>query len=114
MEAALQEFEFLKDLEQREGVLPADLTADIKAFKDDYIEHDGLIMSAVVPDLLQVSKQRWSQLKKKYEFWNKQYFEKTWYSKKQLEAFYLVDRKDGRPGHDVGKILKSLLKEAKN
>ena len=106
------EFEFLKDLPQRDSDWPDGLVNEIKSYTAAFKEHKGLIPQSAVPDLLQVSKQRFFQLRKKYEFWNAKYFGKQWYSRVQLQAFHKVNRKDGQPGHDVGKILKCILRDA--
>jgi hypothetical protein len=102
-------FEFLNDLEQNENELPGELVQALNNFKEDFKEHNGLIPSGSVPALLNVSQQRWSQLKKEYGFWSADYFEKTWFSRRELEDFYKVERKAGAPGHSVSKVLKSLL-----
>ena len=109
MEATAETFEFLNELEQNENELPSELVQALGEFKADYDEHNGLIPSGSVPALLAVSQQRWSQLKKEYGFWRAEYFEKTWYSRRELEDFYKVRRKPGAPGHNVSKVLKSLL-----
>ena len=105
------EFDFLADLPQREDEWPEELRNEISAYTTEFQAHDGLILQAVVPDLLQVSKQRFHQLKKEYDFQSWDFFGKTWYSRRQLEEFHKVNRKQGQPGHDVSKILKTLIKE---
>jgi len=102
-------FEFLAELEQNDNELPGELVQALNDFKTDFKEHNGLIPSGSVPALLGVSKQRWSQLNHKYGFWNAEYFEKTWYSRQELEDFYKVERKNGAAAHSVSKVLKSLL-----
>ena len=67
---ATAEFEFLKDLPQRDSDWPDGLVNEIKAYTAAFKEHKGLIPQSAVPELLQVSKQRFFQLRKKYEFWN--------------------------------------------
>ena len=109
---ATAEFGFLKDLPQRESDWPDGLANEIKAYTAAFKEHKGLIPSSVAPELLQVSKQRFFQLRKKYEFWSATFFGKQFYSRTQLEQFHKVNRKQGQPGHDVGKILKSMLQDA--
>ena len=112
MEATAETFEFLKDLEQNENQLPDELVQALNGFKADFKEHNGLIPSGSVPALLNVSKQRWSQLNHKYGFWRAEYFDKTWYSRRELEDFYKVQRKNGAAAHKVSKVLKSLLPAA--
>jgi len=99
MEAVLtQEFEFLKDLPQNESSWPAGLKEEIAEYTSAFQEHDGLILRAVAPDLLQVSRQRFDQISKKYDFWSGEFFEKTWYSRKELENFSKIDRPVGKHG----------------
>jgi hypothetical protein len=104
-----QTFEFLEQLEQNGNELPSELVQELHAFKADFEEHDGLIPSGSVPALLNVSQQRWSQLNHQYGFWSAKHFEKTWYSRRQIEDFYKVRRKTGHGGHNVSKVLKTLL-----
>jgi len=92
------EFDFLKDLPQNESEWPSDLKQEIDEYTSAFMEHDGLILRAVAPDCLQVSKQRFSQIEEKYEFWSKEFFGKTWYSRKELERFHKVERPTGVNG----------------
>ena len=108
------EFEFLKDLEQNENTVSRGLVQELREFKDDFKKHEGLLPNHTCPELLGVSRQRWDQLRKKYGFWNASYFDKTWYSRRQLEDFYKVQRKNGKPAHDVAKVLKSILPPVSN
>ena len=109
MTSATDTFEFLNELEQNENELPNELVQALKNFKADFQEHNGLIPNASVPALLNVSRQRWDQLREKYGFWSAEYFDKTWFSRQQLEDFYKVQRKTGAPAHNVAKVLKTLL-----
>jgi hypothetical protein len=102
-------FDFLNELEDNGNVLPPELVQEVQDFKADYDKFNGLLPSGTVPDLLGVSRQRWDQLREKYGFWSKTYFDKTWYSRQEIEDFYKVSRKAGRPSHDVAKVLKSIL-----
>jgi len=96
MEAVLtKEFDFLQDLPQNESVWPAGLKEEISEYTSAFLEHDGLILKAVAPDLLQVSRQRFDQICDKYDFWSKEFFDKTWYSRRELEKFYKIDRPTG-------------------
>ena len=99
MEAVLAtEFDFLKDLPQNESEWPSDLKQEIDEYTSAFMEHDGLILRAVAPDCLQVSRQRFDQLSKEYDFWSKEFFDKTWYSRKELERFHKVERPTGVNG----------------
>ena len=109
MTSATDTFEFLNELEQNENEVSGEVVQALKDFKADFKEHNGLIPSQSVPALLNMSRQRWDQLKQKYGFWSAEYFDKTWYSRQQLEDFYKVQRKKGRPSHNVAKVLKTLL-----
>ena len=70
----------------------------IDEYISSYMEHYCLILRAVAPDCLQVSKQRFSQIEDKYNFWSKEFFGKTWYSRKELERFHKVERPTGVNG----------------
>jgi hypothetical protein len=109
-----QTFGFLADLPQRKVALDRGICQELIDFGNDYAEHNGLLPVQTVPALLHVSRQRWDQLRKKYGFWNAQYFDKTWYSRRQIEEFYKVQRKLGKPSHEVAAVLKSLLPTVNN
>jgi hypothetical protein len=109
MSAATTPFGFLKDLPQRDEDLPLGIVEELKMYTADFKEHDGLLIGAACPDLLGVSQQRFSQLKKEYNFWNKDYFGKTMYSRRQLEDFYKVRRAQGKPGHNASAAIKAVL-----
>lgn len=88
-----------KDLEQID-----DFAADTKT-------ENGLLLSAVCPDLLGVSRQRFSQLAKQYNFRRFEYFDNTWYSRKEIESFSKVHRSGGRGRPSLVEIAKKT-KEA--
>lgn len=102
-------FDFLEALEDNGNELPAELAKELTDFKADYDAQNGLLPSGSVPALLGVNRQRWSQLNQKYGFWRVEYFGKTWYSRREIEDFYKVERKNGAAAHSVSKVLKSLL-----
>ena len=102
-------FEFFEDLEKDGLEIPSELVAEYNEFLSDYAKHEGLLPSGSVPDILGLSKQRWSQLNAKYKFWSAEYFDKKWYSRREIEDFYNVERKTGRPKMDAAKVLKGVL-----
>jgi hypothetical protein len=114
MEAATTPFEFLKDLPQREEDMDPGIVEELKMYTADFKEHDGLLIGQACPALLGVSKQRFSQLKTEYKFWNKEYFGKTMYSRRQLEDFYKVRRAQGRPGHSSAAAIKAVFSSEDN
>ena len=87
--------------------------AELKAYKDDFEEHGGLIIRSAAPELLGVSRQRFDQLLKKYGFWSAEHFEKTWYSCNQLQEFARKRVDAGRPGHDPAAVMKAAFSEFK-
>ena len=111
-------FDFFKDLPQKEDGLSAEILAELKEYKEDFVEHDGLIPSAAVPELLGVSGSRVGQLKKEYCWWSKKYFGKEMFSRRQLEDFSKLDRsgigrpKKGKPS--MKKIVKAVMKDAQS
>jgi hypothetical protein len=111
-------FDFFKDLPKREEDWPDGLREEIAGYTDDFKKHDGLIPQAAAPELLQVSPQRVDQLRKEYGFFRVKYFGKWWYSRRQLEDFWKMERKNGhhsKKGPSLKKAVKAmsadLLKE---
>lgn len=102
----------LTDLPQQEGLFDEDLKADVKEWHDAMKEQGGLLPRAACPGLLGVSRQRFQQLETRYDFWCGIFFGMRFYSYKQLHAFSKVQRKTGRPGQGVAKVLSSLLKSS--
>ena len=112
--AATTPFEFLKDLPQNEDDLDPGIVQELKEYTADFKEHDGLLIGAACPALLGVSQQRFSQLKDEYKFWNKVYFGKKMYSRRQLEDFYKVRRAQGKPGHSSAAAIKAVFSSEDN
>jgi len=107
------DFPFLDDLPKGE-TLPEEIQEELERYRADFEEHEGLIIGAAVPALLQISQQRWSVIKKEFGFWCAEHFGKEWYSKKQLVAYYEKrTRKGGRPSHDTAKVIKAAFSEFK-
>lgn len=102
-------FDFFKDLPKREEDWPEGLAAEISEYTADFQKHDGLIPQSAAPELLQVSRQRVDQIVKEYDFLKVQYFGKWWYSRRQLEDFWKLNRKNGRP-NAKGPSLKKAVK----
>jgi len=109
-------FDFFKDLPQKEDGLSEEILAELKDYKECFIEHDGLIPSAAVPELLGVSGSRVGQLKNEYSWWSKEFFGKQFFSRRHLEDFSKLDRsgigrpKKGKPS--FRKIVKAVAKDA--
>lgn len=101
-------FDFLKDLPQREDDWPTELRQEIAAYTKDFEDHDGLIPKAAAPELLQVSRQRLAQLEEEYGFFKVTYFEKVWYSRRELEDFYKVRRVKGQGVPSLKKVAKAM------
>lgn len=109
-------FDFFKDLPQKDDGLSAEILEELKEYKECFEEHNGLIPSAAVPELLGVDRKRVWQLKNEYSWWSKEFFGKTFYSRRQLEDFSKLDRsgqgrpKKGKPS--LKKIVKALAADA--
>lgn len=88
--------------------------AELKLFKADFEKHGGLLPKPTVPGLLGVSRQRFDQMCKDYTFWSAEYFESTWFSRKQIEEFHLKRiKKGGRPAQDRAAVIKAAFSEFK-
>ena len=111
-EAKAIDFPFLADLPETTDLDPS-ILAELKAYKSDFEEHGGLIIRSAAPALLNVSRQLFDQLLKKYGFWSAEHFEKTWYSCNQLKEFAAKRVAEGRPGHDAAAAVKAAFSEFK-
>lgn len=109
-------FDFFKDLPQKAVGLSEEILTELKEYKACFEEHDGLIPSAAVPEMLGISKGRVWQLKTEYSWWSKEFFGKQFFSRRQLEDFAKLDRsgigrpKKGKPS--LKKIVKALAADA--
>ena len=106
------QFDLLSGMAEQESSLCPDELAQVDEFVKLTKEHDGLILCGVVPELLQVSKTRWFQIRKKYQFQRWDLFGHVWHSRKELEAFSKLDRRSGRGRPSLVKIIKTLHAEA--
>ncbi len=98
------QFDLLTGLAEQESSMCVDELAQVDEFVALTKEHKGLILNAVVPELLQVSRQRWHDLRKEYGFESWEMFDKTWYSRKQLERFAKLNRSKGGGRPSLRKI----------
>jgi len=105
------QFDLLTGQAEQASTMCADELAQIDAFVTLTKEHKGLVLNAVVPELLQVSRQRWHDLRKEYDFESWEMFGKTWYSRKQLERFSKIDRSSGRGRPSLRKIWQETKQE---
>ena len=78
--------------------LPAEILEEVELMQKDWVAQGGLILSAAVPGILRMSKANWYETKKKYNFVVYRHFEKDFFSRKELEAFYKLRRADGEQG----------------
>jgi len=78
--------------------LPAEIIDEVELMQADWQAQDGLILNTAVPGILRMSKQNWYDVRKNYGFVKYRHFEKDWFSRKELEAFYKLRRADGKQG----------------
>ena len=79
-------------------VIPDDVRQELDNYQEWSAQENGLVPAAVMPDLLEVSRQRWTQLKGVYNFKEFVVFGKKWYSRRQMEDFYKTRRVAGEQG----------------
>jgi hypothetical protein len=119
--AAIQQTlpDIFEGLPKNENEWPEELRQDLDVFVAATEEHNGLIPNAAAPACFGVTKQRWEQMSKDYNFKCWKLFGKRWYSRRQLEEFSRIDRKELR-GHNGSKkgqmmrMLKETLSDASN
>lgn len=107
----------IQQLPANENEWPADIREDLETFVAATTEENGLIPKAACHTIFGVSRQRWDQMCKEYMFKTWTLFGKKWYSRKQLEEFYKVDRSalgghhESKPAN-MAKMLKDCLSDA--
>ena len=86
------------------------LTEELYQWKATFKAEDGLVPVAAMEGILGVSRQRVWQLEKKY-LWKKfTFFNKAFYSRKQMEEFTNRFRPKGRPS--LSKVASDCLSDA--
>ena len=90
----------LKGIPKQKSSLDDVTLAKVAEFGRLWKDEGGLILQSVVPELLQVSRTRLTQLQDEYHdtryFQRWQYFGRYWFSKKELVAFSKINRSGGR------------------
>lgn len=96
--------------EQESCIGDSDL-ADIKEFYALNKQHKGLLLRAVCPKLLGVSRQRFDALRKIYKFKSWTLFGKEWFSRTEIESFSKVDRSSGNGRSSLAEIFRTTKDE---
>lgn len=100
----------LKGIPTQKSSLDGVTLAKVAEFGQLWKSEGGLILQSVVPELLQVSRSRLTQLQDEYHdtryFVRWQFFGRYWYSKNELVAFSKIDRTSGRGRPSFAKIVR--------
>lgn len=100
----------LKGIPVQESSLDGVTLSKVKEFGSLWKSEGGLILQSVVPELLQVSRSRLTQLQDEYHdtryFMRWQFFGRYWFSKNELVAFSKIDRSSGRGRPSFAKIVR--------
>ena len=104
-------------LPKNENEWPEDLRKDLEQFVALTESENGLIPKSACPACFDVSRQRWDQMCKEYQFKCWTFFGKKFYSRIQLEAFHKIDRNSLRgnktsANNKMVRMLKDTLSEA--
>ena len=115
MEMEVSQLELIEGLGVDGKGLAEDELKDVEEFYTISKEEGGLILQAITPELLQVSRARLNQLIVQYAdtpyFKQWSFFGKNWFSRKQLEAFSRINRTSGRGRPSLSKILEQTKEE---
>jgi hypothetical protein len=105
----------LKGIPKQKSTLDEVSLATVNEFGKLWFKEGGLILQAVAPDLLCMSRSRLNQLMIEYAgtryFHTWQYFGKRWFSKKELTAFSEINRSSGRGRPSLAKIVRRTREE---
>ena len=104
------QYDLLGFPEQKSSIEDNDLE-QLEAYTKDFAAEGGLLLRAIVPDLLGVSRQRFAQIHEQYNFKVFEYFDNVWFSRKEIESFSKVHRSGGKGRPSLVEIAKKT-KEA--
>lgn len=94
---AEQTFDFLDTLPVNKDSLPKSTIVELKEFAIVSKDEGGLLPRAACPEVFSVSRQRFDQIEKQVGFKRFEFMGMIWFSRKELEAYYKLEKKKGRP-----------------
>lgn len=108
MGASAVTFEFFKDVPKDESI-----SEEVRAYQADFNECKGLIPATAMPAMLGVSRQRWHQLREKYDFKIYHHFGKEFVSYPVAIEFVQLQRPDGPadPAKAIQAIMQDMVKD---
>ena len=98
-------------LPEKESTFTSDDLADLDEFVALTKKHKGLLLQAVVPKLLGVSRQRFHSMQEQYKFKSWTLFGKEWFSRTEIESFSKVNRNSGRGRASLAEIFRTTKDE---
>lgn len=112
MQAAVQEFpNFL------EGVPVSDQPAilpELEEMKEAWTEEEGLVPAVALKEIFQISKQAASRIPAKYALTEYEFFDKKWYSMREVKALSKVKRTSGGEGRQIARMVRDVLDDARD
>ena len=111
MQAAVQEFpNFL------EGVPVSDqpaLLPELEEMKDAWTAEDGLVPAAALKEIFQISKQAAHRIPARYALTEYEFFDKKWYSMREVKALSKIKRTSGGEGRQIASMVRDCLSDAR-
>ena len=112
MEATVQEFpNFLEGIPVTEQ--PA-IMPELEEMKDAWSAEDGLVPAAALKEIFQISKQAAARIPGKYALTEYEFFDKKWYSMREVKALAKVKRTSGGQGKQIARMVRDVLDDARD
>tara|TARA_B100000519_G_C14105692_1_gene373259 strand:+ start:197 stop:538 length:342 start_codon:yes stop_codon:yes gene_type:complete len=112
MQSAVQEFpNFLEGVPVTEqpAILP-----ELEEMKEAWTAEDGLVPAAALKEIFQISKQAAHKLPARYALTEYEFFDKKWYSMREVKALRNVKRTNGSEGRKIASMVRDCLDDARD
>ena len=112
MATAVQEFpNFLEGvpLTEQPAILP-----ELEEMREAWEAEDGLVPAAALKEIFQVSRQAAHNIPGKYALTEYEFFEKKWYSLREVKLLSKVKRTSGGGGKQIASMVRDVLDDARD
>ena len=92
----------------QEAILP-----ELDEMKVAWEAEDGLVPKAALKEIFQMSQQAAHALPGRYGLTEYRFFDKNWYSKREVEALHKLKRHTGGKGHNMAAMVRDVLDDAR-
>lgn len=87
---------------------------ELEEMKDAWTAEDGLVPAAALKEIFQISKQAASRIPGKYALTEYEFFDKKWYSMREVKALSKVKRTSGGQGKQIARMVRDVLDDTRD